>query len=373
MQVIDSTLREGEQSYGVLFSISQKQKIIDGLVRVGIREIELGVGAPLCDDSQDLLSYCRTRYPHLRTSFWARCRAQDIDHVAQIGGDYISLSLPVSDLLLEFRIGKGRQWAESAACQAIRAARGKGLSVAIGFEDALRADRDFVLALAQQVEAAGAYRIRLADTVGTASPRQMMAMVRAVKDRLQRAELAVHCHNDFGMATANSIAALEAGAQLVDATVLGLGERSGCARLEEVIGYLGLIRGVSGFFPEQLTRLAHYVGRVAGRPVAGWTPVVGEEIFACESGLHVQALLQDPSTYEPFAPERVGATRKLGFGAKSGQGDIERIMEEGGELKINQVRQVRELARRLRRPLSRSEVLSVLGDKTVVSGPPLTD
>ena len=139
-------------------------------------------------------------------------------------------------------------------------------------------------------------------------------------------DLAVHTHNDFGMATANAVAALEAGAVWADATVLGLGERAGCARLEELVGYLRLEKGQTGLAPEHLKGLAEYVADRSARSIDPARPLIGDRIFTCETGLHLQGLQKDPVTYEPYPPEQVGAERRLLFGAKCGRRAlIERI------------------------------------------------
>lgn len=184
-------------------------------------------------------------------------------------------------------------------------------------EDASRADTDFLVATAKIAQQHGATRIRLADTVGICSPARMTRLVQTMKEAVSL-PVAVHCHNDFGMATANSIAALEAGADSLDATVLGLGERAGNCRLEEVIGYLALVLGEQRYHPEFLPELCQLVAESAGRDIAENHPLVGSAIFTCESGLHQHGLTVNPDMYEPYAPERVGGTRRLRFGEKPG-------------------------------------------------------
>ena len=184
--------------------------------------------------------------------------------------------------------------------------------------------------MAKAAERHGAVRVRIADTVGIASPSQFVKLITTLKKELNSCQLAVHTHNDFGMATANAIAALEAGASSVDAVVLGLGERTGCARLEEIVGYLSLAKGVQKLKAEFLKPLAHYVAQITGRSIAGNRPVIGENIFTCETGLHLQGLQNKPETYEPFSPEKVQAERKLLFGAKSGRQAILKRMQSAG-------------------------------------------
>ncbi len=318
-RIIDTTLREGEQTPGLSFSFAEKMAIVGGLVKIGIAEIEAGIASPLAVGLGDFLDACRKAHAGLAISLWCRCRSEDIAWAAELGPDILSLSIPVSDLHLNQRLGKGRDWARRAMLAAIAEARSLGLRVAVGFEDASRAEPGFLVEMAGSAHRQGAERLRLADTVGICSPVEMARLVTLIKEEVPGCTLAVHTHNDFGMASANAVAALEAGAGWADATILGLGERSGCARLEELVGFLCLTNRNSSMAPEHLGRLADYVAKVAAVRIEPSRPVIGERIFTCETGLHLQGLQRDPRTYEPYPPERVGAERRLLFGAKSGR------------------------------------------------------
>ncbi len=363
--IIDTTLREGEQTPGLLFSLTEKQRILDGLVNIGVTEAELGVSSKLHPCPASLIDYCRIKHPKLKLSLWSRCREEDIIHALQLCPDILSLSIPVSDIHLQDRLQKDRTWAQKTMETTIDSARKKGLEVSIGFEDATRSDPNFLIRMAKSAAEHGAVRIRIADTVGIASPAQFAGLVTILKKTLPSCQLAVHTHNDFGMATANAIAALEAGASFVDAVVLGLGERTGCARLEEIVGYLSLAKGISRLKAEYLKPLARYVATITGRSIAGNRPVIGDDIFTCETGLHLQGIQNKPQTYEPFSPEKVQAERKLLFGSKSGRRAILQHMTQlnssyTGELTDRAVQTVREQATRLKRPLSDSELINIL-------------
>ena len=318
-RIIDTTLREGGQTPGVSFTAVDRRTILAGLAAVGVSEAEIGISAPLAGRHDDLVRHCRSHHPGMRLALWCRCRAEDIAWAGHCRPDILSLSIPVSDLHLGERLGKDRAWALAGMRASIDQALQAGMAVAVGFEDATRADMSFVLEMAGRAEEAGACRIRLADTVGIASPAAMARLTREVMAVLRHAELAVHTHNDFGMATANAVAALEAGATWVDATVMGLGERAGCARLEEVAAYLSLVLGVPGLATERLRPLAAFVAESQGLAIDPGQPVVGERIFTCETGLHLQGLQVNPATYEPYPPEAVGGQRRLLFGAKCGR------------------------------------------------------
>jgi len=364
-QIIDTTLREGEQTPGVSFSLAEKKHIIDGLALIGLAEIEIGISSRLMPDLTTLFSHCRSKHPELTVSLWSRCRTEDIGYAATLQPDILSLSIPVSDLHLKNRLEKDRDWARRALSESITLARGLGLRVSVGFEDATRADTAFLKEMAVLAERLGAERIRLADTVGISSPGRFSLLVREVQGVLTGCELAVHTHNDFGMATANAVAALEAGATWADATVLGLGERAGCARLEELVGYISLLTEEKAMASHHLRGLATYVAALIGMTINPARSLIGERIFTCETGLHLQGLQRDPTTYEPYPPERVGAERKLLFGAKSGRrAIIDRLSQLGhslGEDRITSyIKAIRERSQAARSPLTDAELLAAV-------------
>jgi homocitrate synthase NifV len=316
--LIDSTLREGEQTVGVSFAPASKLAIVKLLARVGVEEVELGIATPRNDCLLELIARAREISPRPQLSFWCRCRPEDIIFAASLAPDVLSLSIPASDLHLTTRLGQHRTWALATLRASLRQAQDLGLSrLSVGLEDATRADESFLLELAATAAATGAFRCRLADTVGIGSPERIGKLVRRLRSSVD-VELGIHTHNDFGMATANAVAALEAGAEWADVTVLGLGERAGNARLEEVAGFLALT-GLRDYRTEWLREICHLVAKATDREISPHRPVVGEKIFFCESGLHLQGLVRDPATYEPYAPERVGARRELQIGGKAGR------------------------------------------------------
>jgi len=364
-RIIDTTLREGEQTPGVAFSLGEKTAILDLLAAIGIDEAEIGISSPLVPSLDFLIRHCRAHHPQLVLSLWCRCRQEDIDWAGRLQPDILSLSIPVSDLHLRDRLGKDRHWARSRMRTSIAAAVAAGMKVAVGFEDATRAEPSFLREMALLAEQSGACRLRLADTVGIGSPATIAALVRNIRQVAARAEVGVHTHNDFGMATANAVAALEAGAVWVDATVLGLGERAGCARLEEIVGYLGLIGGGSRLHPDRLRPLAEFVAARTRIGIDPRQPVIGTGIFTCETGLHLQGLQENPATYEPYPPESVGAERRLLFGAKCGRRALRQRLAgigryPGSEEFDRAITVIRKRSRSLQAPLSDSELIAAL-------------
>ena len=345
--IIDSTLREGEQMPGIAFTDHARRSIIRNLHKVGIDEIELGIASPANHHIKQLAVDARkiTRGA-CRLALWSRCREEDIIFSAACKPDVLSLSIPVSDLHIEKRLRKDRAWIRRSLAESIHLGFSMGIPyISVGLEDATRADPAFLRQVIRIAEKHGAQRVRLADTVGTCTPGRIQQLIELLKETVT-CEIGVHCHNDFGMATANSIAAVEAGAKWLDATVLGLGERAGNCRLEEAVGFMALILNNSQYKPHQLQELCRYVAKAAGIPIAGNHPVVGEHIFTCETGLHQHGLAVNPETYEPYAPYRVGTTRKLRFGAKTGLRAINlQLSKSGLHLDDMQIRSLSDLIR----------------------------
>lgn len=359
--LIDTTLREGAQSVGVNFSRAEKIRIVHLLSEINIEEIELGLAADHAEMG-DLLAACRTIKGKTRFGLWCRCRPDDVAAAALLQPDVLSLSIPASDLHLEKRLRRNRQWAMESLRNSIgQAVAAKLPYISVGLEDASRADYSFLEQLSRIAEEAGAARIRLADTVGAGSPEMTKEMV----NRLRKAttlEIAIHAHNDFGMATANTIAALDAGADWGDVSVLGLGERAGLAKLEEVAGFLAIQRGQINYRTDLLKNLCYTVSQAANRAIAPHHPVIGEAIFTCETGLHLQGLMREPNTYEPFAPNIVGGKRKLLFGVKTGNRAIQELLANHqltATLPVIEklTETIRQLASLQQRPLTATEII----------------
>lgn len=370
-RLVDSTLREGEQAVGVIFRAADRLKIFTALAKSGVEEIEIGIAAT----RNVWLGAMMPRYRNIlsslaappRVALWCRCRPDDISFAASLEPDVLSLSVPASDLHRRVRLGISRKAVlrllEDSIMQALSLC---SWIISVGFEDASRAEPDFLAELATIAARAGASRIRLADTVGILSPGRTQELVHLAKKNFI-GEIGVHTHNDFGMASANAIAALEAGADWVDVTILGLGERAGNARYEEVASYLAL----NGLRPQAdlvaITKLAELVANISGRSIETNRPIIGKDIFACESGLHVAAIQEDPATYEPFAPERVGAGRHLLIGAKAGKKAIAHRLAELGVAPSDQsldsfVQRIRSLAAGRHTPLNDGELRQLATD-----------
>ena len=264
-------------------------------------------------------------------SVWSPCREDCIRQAAAYGVDRVNIGVPVSDLHIEKRLGHG----PVTVClerleENVRTAISMGIEyVSVGFEDISRADEEFAATAAVVAQSAGASRIRLSDSLGLLTPVDTMKLVSFFKS-LVDLDIAVHCHNDFGMATANAVTALKSGADFADTSVLGIGERSGIAATEEVAAHQALRDKTHDYDLSVLRSLCALVSKAAGIPVSRIKSIAGEDIFSCESGLHAHAMSKSPEIFEPFDPSRLGLGRKVAVGGKSGRGAIVSALRENG-------------------------------------------
>jgi homocitrate synthase NifV len=232
--------------------------------------------------------------------------------------DIVHLSVSVSDIQIERKLRRTRAWVLQTIGRFVGRGTDAGATVSVGFEDASRADAGFLAQAAQAAQAAGAVRVRFADTLGLLDPFTMHRRIAALRGAIDIG-IEVHAHNDLGLATANTLAALQAGATHASTTVNGLGERAGNAALEEVVMGARHVMGVEcGIDTRALPAISALVARASGRPVAAGKSIVGAAVFSHESGIHVDGLLKDRSNYELFAPEELGREHRLVLGKHSG-------------------------------------------------------
>ena len=352
--LIDTTLREGEQAFGNYFSEETRQRLAQGLFAVGLDELECGcVGR---EGLGDFLAWARPRAGRSALSVWCPCRVQDVEAAALLGADRVNVGLPASEAHRGKRLGLTRAGLFLRLKAVLFRARDLGIPyVSVGLEDVSRADPDFALDLAHAAQELGAARIRLADSVGVLCPQDMERLLAPFLHYL-RLPLAVHCHNDFGMATANAVTALSCGAAFADVSLLGLGERAGIAALEEVAAWLGLRRDCGNYELSGLRGLCELAARAANLPLARNKAVAGADVFAAESGLHVHGMAKDPALFEPFDPAEVGGERKIAVGAKSGRAAIAGALGLAPQAAEKLVALVRAKSRNLGRPLTETEV-----------------
>lgn len=362
----DTTLRDGEQTAGVVFSNKEKIEIAKKLDEIGVDQIEAGIPAMGGDEKMTIKKIVDAG---LRASIlaWNRPVISDIEHSLDTGVRAVALSIAVSDIHIQHKLRQSREWVIEAIKKGVDFAKSKGLYVSVNGEDASRADIDFLINVAQTARDHGADRFRFCDTIGLMEPFKTYEVIKTIIDETG-IEVEMHTHNDLGMATANALAGVRAGAKWVNTTVMGLGERAGNAPLEEVVMALKLTHDIELPIETKMFRkLAEYVAQASSRQVPVWKAVVGANVFAHESGIHADGILKNPKTYEAFSPEEVGSQRQILIGKHSGthaltakfsEYGIEISQEEANQL----LEEVRKTAVELKRALFDKEIVQIYNE-----------
>lgn len=366
IKIVDTTLRDGEQTAGVAFANHEKIAIAQALSDIGIDQLEVGIPTMGGDEKAAIKEICKRG---LKSSImaWNRAVISDIEQSIDCGVDAVAISLSVSDIHIQHKLKKSREWVLENMYEAVSFAHQNGLYISVNGEDASRADTDFLIEFINVAKQAGANRFRFCDTVGVMEPFGIKEKIEKIYNAT-KFDIEMHTHNDFGMATANAMAGVMGGANYIGCTVNGLGERAGNAALEEVLMALKfLYKYDTTVDTTKFVELSRYVSKASGRELPAWKPIVGTNMFRHESGVHADGAIKNPKNYEAFDPSVVGLERQIVIGKHSGKaGIVNKFKEYGIELNSEEANEMLEEVRKtsvgLKRELFDKELVQIYKD-----------
>lgn len=319
--IVDTTLRDGEQTAGVVFSNEEKIQIASMLSSLGVDQLEVGIPTMGGDEKEAIKQIVKSNQSSSIMA-WNRAVISDIEESIDCEVDAVAISISVSDIHINHKLKKSREWVLENMIKSVEFAKKNGLYVSVNGEDASRADREFLVTFIEEAKKAGADRFRYCDTVGVMEPFKINEDINYLYNKTNF-DMEMHTHNDFGMATANAIAGIKGGANHVGVTVNGLGERAGNAALEEVLMALMFVCNYKGEIDTMMFReVSEYVSKASGRILPAWKAIVGDNMFAHESGIHADGAIKNPKNYEAFDPKIVGLERQIIIGKHSGRAGI---------------------------------------------------
>ncbi|WAI01977.1 homocitrate synthase family protein [Methanogenium organophilum] len=328
VEICDVTLRDGEQTPGVSFTCTEKMEIASLLDETGVEVIEAGFPVVSDNEFRCVQQICRMGLDS-RICCLARAVPGDIDAAIECEVDLVSIFIATSDLHMRIKYRCSPDEMLERALGMVDYAHDHGIAVRFAAEDASRTDHTFLQRMYAAGAEHGAEYSGFADTLGFMTPVEMIHFMEHTGSRIPN-KLAVHCHNDLGCATANTITAAEYGAFQLHTTVNGIGERTGNARLEEVLALLRLKGGVDRYDLTRLPALSKKVEECSGIVMMDTKPVVGKNAFSHESGIHIAAMIEDPEAYEYLRPETVGRERQYILGKHTGRKAIEHVIASKG-------------------------------------------
>ncbi|MGN7763338.1 homocitrate synthase/isopropylmalate synthase family protein [Paenibacillus sp. 22594] len=331
LKLCDTTLRDGEQAAGVSFTRAEKLEIAKLLSESGVEQAEVGIPAMGKREQEDIAAIAELNLP-MKLMTWNRSVPGDIDKALATGVNWSHVSIPVSVIQLHGKLGLTPAEGLNKLLGAAEYALSLGMTVSVGMEDSSRANMGFLVELVNSLYKEGIRRFRYADTVSAHHPGQIAERVSTLLGEVPAdVELEVHCHNDFGLACANTLSGVAAGAVWASTTVAGIGERTGNAAMEEVaMAWHHLYGGESNVRFDLLKGLADKVIAASGRSVGDAKPIVGQLAFTHESGIHVDGLMKERATYQTFDPAEVGRSHQFVLGKHSGTGGVSHVLDQWG-------------------------------------------
>lgn len=329
LEILDTTLREGEQTPYVNFTVDEKVEIAQMLDRVGVDMIEAGDPSVSPNVARAIE---RIASLDLRAEIVAHSTAtrSGIDRAKACGADRVAVFYATSRIHLDSKLHKSEKEALAIIQEHVCYAKSLGLNVRYTPEDATRTDFDYLVDVCNTAIKAGADRISFADTLGIMQPHTMFERVERLRKKLLPCRIDLHCHDDYGLALANAMAGIRAGANCIHTTVNGMGERTGIPDLAETILAFHNLEGAQKYNIEPLMELSSYLEKVSGFFVAPNKPITGQNAFSHKSGVHTNGILKDPRTYEPFDPSMLGRERKIVIDKYTGKSAVAARLDEYG-------------------------------------------
>ncbi|MDR3541720.1 MAG: citramalate synthase [Desulfosporosinus sp.] len=360
----DTTLRDGEQAPGVALGLTEKEMIARALADAGIDELEVGVPA-MGGAEIKTISHLAALHLPVRLITWNRAVLSDLQTSYLTGVEGVAISIPTSDQQIKNKLRKDRAWVLDQMGQCIVDAKKEVGYIVLGLEDASRADFTFLAEVLAEAQKLGVDRVRFADTLGILDPLKLFFTLQELV-KISGVPLEFHAHNDLGMATANSLAAVQAGFKALSVTVGGLGERAGNAALEEVAVALkySLNLGVQ-IDLKRLNSICLMVSLATDRKIPRAKPVIGQDVFTHTSSIHIDGIQKDFANYQSYPPESVGREHSTSFGKYSGRKTILRLLKAKGieldqdtidELLIKILHQTYQL----KRPLEEEDIMGIV-------------
>lgn len=365
IRIFDTTLRDGEQTPGVTVSPEQKLEIAMKLDELGVDTIEAGFPVVSPGEVQAIKKIVKQGL-RAEVCGLARTTKNDIDVAINSDLRYLHTFIATSDIHLQYKLKMTREQVLEKAIFAVEYAKKHGMVVEFSAEDATRSDINFLNIVFKSIADAGADRIDIPDTVGYSTPKYMSKLVTNVID-MTGLPVSVHCHNDFGLAIANSIAGFEVGASCAHVTINGLGERAGNAALEELVMACQCLYQIKhNIKTELLYDVSKFVSSTMGILVQPNKAIIGENAFGHESGIHTHGIINNPLTYEPISPNLVGRKRWMQAGKHAGAHGIKAILEEFGistsEIQLKEIVDKQKVIADMGKSITTSDLLSIASE-----------